>query len=136
MSIKEFLANAPDHPQEIAVRDAIISLKRIGALDEHEKLTMLDLNSISPNKIIDWFGVNDPLSGFGKLILGESHIKKGNITKGTSLIKDGWITADLNRNDMKYFRKKFKNILNSSDYIKRADYLAYENKYWLSLIHI
>ena len=41
MSIKEFLANAPDQPQEIAVRDAIISLKRIGALDEHEKLTML-----------------------------------------------------------------------------------------------
>ena len=31
---------------------------------------------------------------------------------------------------MKFFRKKFKNILNSNDYIKRADYLAYENKYW------
>jgi HrpA-like RNA helicase len=41
MSIKTFLANAPDQPQEIAVRDAIISLKRIGALDEDEKLTML-----------------------------------------------------------------------------------------------
>ncbi len=31
---------------------------------------------------------------------------------------------------MKFFRKKFKKILNSKDYIKRADYLAYENKYW------
>eukprot|EP00943_MAST-04B_sp_MAST-4B-sp1_P006597 g6597.t1 len=41
MSIKTFLANAPDQPQEIAVRDAIISLKRIGALDEDENLTML-----------------------------------------------------------------------------------------------
>ena len=30
---------------------------------------------------------------------------------------------------MKFFRKKFKKILNSSDYIKRADYLSYENKY-------
>ena len=31
---------------------------------------------------------------------------------------------------MKFFRKKFKKVLNSSDYIKRADYLAYESKYW------
>ena len=31
---------------------------------------------------------------------------------------------------MKFFRKKFKKILDSNDYIKRADYLAYESKYW------
>jgi soluble lytic murein transglycosylase len=31
---------------------------------------------------------------------------------------------------MKHFRKKYKKYLNSSDYIKRADYLAWENKYW------
>ena len=52
------------------------------------------------------------------------------LSEGNKLIKEGWITADLSRNDMKFFRKKFKNILNSNDYIKRADYLAYENKYW------
>ena len=50
--------------------------------------------------------------------------------KGKELIKDGWITADLTRSEMKFYSKKFKKILNSSDYIKRADYLAYENKYW------
>ena len=31
---------------------------------------------------------------------------------------------------MKFFRKKFKKYLNASDYIKRADHLAWENKYW------
>ena len=36
MSIQEFLANAPEEPQEIAVRDAIIALKRIGALNKDE----------------------------------------------------------------------------------------------------
>ena len=55
---------------------------------------------------------------------------KGNIDKGNSLIKDGWITADLSRSDMKFFRKKYKKYLNANDYIKRADYLAWENKYW------
>ena len=70
-----------------------------------------------------------PLSGFGKLVLGEALMNQGD-RKGKDLIKSGWINADLSRSEMKIFRKKFKKILNSSDYIKRADYLSYENKYW------
>ena len=101
-------------------------ISRIKYLAEHR----LSTDKISPKKIIDWFGPNEPLSGFGKLILGESFIKTGNKDKGTLLIKDGWITADLNRSNMKLFRKKYKKYLNASDYIKRADYLAWENKYW------
>ena len=101
-------------------------INRIRYLAEHK----LSTDKISPKKIIDWFGVNQPLSGFGKLILGESFIKRGDIQKGTSLIKDGWITADLSRSEMKFFRKRFKKFLNVDDYIKRADYLAWENKYW------
>jgi soluble lytic murein transglycosylase len=101
-------------------------INRIRYLAEHK----LSTDKISPKKIIDWFGLNEPLSGFGKLILGESHIKRGNIEKGKILIKDGWITADLNRSNMKYFRKKYKKYLNANDYVKRADYLAWENKYW------
>ena len=70
------------------------------------------------------------MSGFGKLILGESFIKRDEIKKGISLIKDGWITADLSRSEMKFFRKKYKKYLDADDYIKRADYLAWEGKYW------
>ena len=101
-------------------------ISRIKYLAEHK----LSTARISPKKIINWFGPNDPLSGYGKLILGESFIMSGNVDKGISLIKDGWITADLSRANMKHFRKKYKKYLNSSDYIKRADYLAWENKYW------
>jgi len=101
-------------------------INRIRYLAEHK----LSTNKISPRKIIAWFGPNKPFSGFGKLILGESFIKVGNIQKGISLIKDGWITADLNRSNMKFFRKKYRKYLNASDYIKRADYLAWENKHW------
>jgi len=101
-------------------------INRIKYLAEHKMST----TKISPKKIIDWFGSNDPFSGYGKLILGESFIMTGNVLKGINLIKDGWITADLSRADMKHFRKKYKKYLNSNDYIKRADYLAWENKYW------
>jgi len=101
-------------------------INRVRYLAEHK----LSTNKISPKKIIDWFGPSEPLSGFGKLILGESHIKNGDIEKGISLIKIGWITADLSRSNMKFFRKKFKRYLNADDYIKRADHLAWENKYW------
>ena len=99
---------------------------RIKYLAEHK----ISTDKISPKKIIDWFGSEEPLSGFGKIILGESYIKNGNIKKGTSLIKDGWITADLSRSTMKFFRTKYKKYLNADDYIKRADFLAWEGKYW------
>ena len=101
-------------------------INRIRYLAEHK----LSTDKISPKKIIDWFGLNEPLSGYGKLILGESFIKSGNKEKGISLIKDGWITAELSRSNMKYFRSKYKKYLKSSDYVKRADYLSWENKYW------
>jgi soluble lytic murein transglycosylase len=101
-------------------------INRIRYLAEHK----LSTDKISPKKIINWFDSSEPLSGFGKLILGESFIKTGEIEKGTSLIKDGWITADLNRSNMKFFRKKYKKYLNANDYIKRADYLSWEGKSW------
>ncbi|WP_415304700.1 transglycosylase SLT domain-containing protein [Candidatus Pelagibacter sp. Uisw_090] len=111
-----FIKNNEDYPR----------ISRIKYLAEHK----LSTDRISPKKIIDWFGSDEPLSGFGMLILGESHIQTGEIKKGISLIKEGWITAELSRSNMKYFRSKYKKYLNSSDYIKRADYLAWENKHW------
>ena len=43
-----------------------------------------DSKKISPKKIIDWYGSTKPLSGFGKMILGESHIMTGNKEKVNS----------------------------------------------------
>ena len=99
---------------------------RLKYLAEHK----LSTAKISPKKIINWFAGKEPLSGYGKMILGESFILNGDKSKGTILIKNGWITADLSRNELKYFRKKYKKYLNADDYIKRADYLAWNNKYW------
>ena len=101
-------------------------LGRIKYLAEHK----LSNEKITPGKIIDWFRDEEPLSGYGKMILGESYILTGQIEQGKKLIKEGWITADLSKTELSLFRKKFKNYLNAEDYIQRADYLAWENKYW------
>ncbi len=101
-------------------------IDRIRYLAEHK----LSTESVSPKKIINWFEVKGPLSGYGKMILGESFILVGEKNKGRKLIKEGWITADLSKNELKYFRKKFKKYLNANDYIKRADYLAWNGDRW------
>ena len=90
----------------------------------------LSTKKISPKKIINWFDGEEPLSGYGKLILGESLIATGQINRGANLIKKGWITAELSKSDLRFFRKKYKKYLNKKDYINRAEYLAWENKYW------
>ncbi len=113
---KTFIDKNKDYPR----------LGRIKYLAEHK----LSTDTISPKKIIDWFDVDEPLSGFGKMILGESIILNGNLQKGVSYIKEGWITAELNKSELRFYRKKFKKYLNADDYIKRADYLAWNNKYW------
>ena len=99
---------------------------RVKYLSEHK----LSTDKISPKKIIDTFASSKPLSGFGKMILGESYILTNNSEKGIRLIKEGWITAELTKSELRFYRKKYKKYLNSEDYIKRADYLAWNSKYW------
>ena len=113
---KSFIDNNKDYPR----------IGRIKYLAEHKLTT----EKVSPKKIINLFASSDPLSGFGRLILGESFILKGNKEIGVKFIKDGWITAELTKSELRFYRKKFKSYLNADDYIKRADYLAWNNKYW------
>ncbi len=113
---KRFIERVKDYPR----------FDRIKYLGEHK----INLQNYSPTEIIKWFQSNEPLSGYGKMMLGESLIKTGKSGDGIRLIKEGFISADLNTNNLKYFRKKFKNILDTSDYINRADYYAWEGKHW------
>ena len=113
---KEFIEKNKNYPR----------IERIKYLAEHKMSTQI----LSPKDIINWFGNKKPLSGFGTMVLGESLILTGNKSGGINLIKEGWITADLSKSDLKFLRKKYKKYLNSDDNIKRADYLAWENKYW------
>ena len=99
---------------------------RIKYLSEHK----LSTDTVSPKKIVQWYGETEPLSGFGKMVLGESYILTGNKEKGIKLIKNGWVNAELTKSELRFFRKKYKKYLVAEDYVKRADYLAWNNKYW------
>ena len=111
-----FIDKNPNYPR----------INRLKYLAEHK----INLNANSPNTVIGWFDSSPPFSGFGKIKLGESYLLKGDIEKGSSLIKEGWVNASLSSKDLRYLNKKYKKILNSSDHIKRAEYMAWEYKYW------
>ena len=113
---KQFIERVKKYPR----------LDRIKYLAEHK----ISMHNQSANEIINWFNKHKPLSGFGEMILGHAYISNGKKNDGINFIKKGFIRADLSKNDLKYFRKKFKKYLTIKDYIKRADYLAWENKYW------
>ena len=112
----KFIDENPDYPR----------INRLKYLAEHK----INLNSTSANNVIRWFSFNPPLSGYGKIKLAESYLLKGNIFEGTRLLKEGWITSALSSKDLRYLNKKYKKILNTSDHIKRADFMAWEYKYW------
>jgi len=102
---------------------------RIGRL-RYKAEHKIILENTSAKSVINWFDDSKPLSGTGKIKLGEAYLKIGEIALGTNLVKSGWIKADLSKRDVRYYRKKFRKILTTQDHIKRADYLAWNNQYW------
>jgi len=111
-----FINNNPYYPR----------INRLKYLAEHK----INLKTVSPSVVIKWLNEEEPLSDFGKIKLGEILISKGNLEKGSKLIKEGWIKAKLSKRDLKYLRKKYKKIITVSDNIKRVDWHAWEGKHW------
>jgi|ETNmetMinimDraft_8_1059916.scaffolds.fasta_scaffold00772_2 soluble lytic murein transglycosylase len=119
-------ANFYDYLNFININPNYPRINRLRYLLEHK----INTKTISDNRVIKLFDEKEPFSGYGKLMLGQSYLSEGNHEKGISLIKNGWITARLSKKDLKYLKKKLKKYLNIEDHIKRADWLAWENKYW------
>ena len=101
-------------------------INRLKYLAEHK----IYLRNNSPTSIINWFEKNPPVSGMGKIKLAEAYLEQGNTEEISDLIKDGWKTAEIRKNDLSYYRAKFKKFLTQDDHIRRASYLAWQSKYW------
>ena len=119
-------ANFYDYINFINLNSNYPRINRLRYLSEHKITT----KTISEKRVIKLFEGKEPFSGYGKLMLGQSYLSEGKYEKGISLIKSGWITARLSKRDLKFLRKKLKKYLNTEDHIKRADWFAWENKYW------
>ena len=113
---QKFITRNNDYPR----------IGRLQYLAEHK----IYLKNNSSTSIINWFQNYPPVSGMGKIKLAEAYLEQGKNDQVLTLIKDGWINAEIRKNDLNYYRAKFKKFLTVDDHIKRADYLAWETKYW------
>jgi soluble lytic murein transglycosylase len=119
-------ASFNDYKNFIEQHETYPRINRIKYLAE----TKIYLKNNSPTSVINWFDRHPPLGGIGKIKLAEAYLEQKKFDKVEKLIKDGWITADIPKNDLGYYRAKFKKFLTTDDHIKRADHLAWERKYW------
>ena len=99
-------ASFNDYKKFIQSNENYPRIGRVKYLAEHK----LSTEKLSPKKIIEWFGSSEPLSGFGKMILGESFILINELEKGKKQIKEGWITAELSKSELRFYRKNSRNI--------------------------
>jgi soluble lytic murein transglycosylase len=113
---KKFIEQNKDYPR----------INRIRYLAEEK----IYLRNNSPTSVISWFEKYPPLGGLGKIKLAEAYLEQGKNEQVKELVKDGWVTATIRKNDLSYYRAKFKKFIDSDDHIKRADHLAWERKYW------
>ena len=102
---------------------------RIGRLQYLAEQKII-LKNTTPKSVINWFEQFPPVSGMGKLKLAEAYLQQNKTANIRDLIREGWVDAALNRGQLKFYRKKFKKFLSEEDYIKRAEYLSWERKYW------
>ena len=102
---------------------------RIGRLQYLAEQKII-LKNTTPKSVINWFDQYPPVSGMGKLKLAEAYLQQNKTANIRDLIREGWVDAALNRGQLKFYRKKFKKFLSEEDYIKRAEYLSWERKYW------
>ena len=115
-----------DYKKFIEQHEEYPRINRIKYLAE----TKVYLRNNSPTSIINWFDRHPPLGGIGKIKLAEAYLEQGKKDLVKNLIKEGWVTAQIPKNDLGYYRAKFKKYLTPEDHIKRADHLAWELKYW------
>ena len=113
---RKFINQNPEWPR----------INRLRYLAEHK----INFKEVKPKEVIKFFDKQDPLSGYGKIKLGEAFLTKGEKDKAHDLIADGFKTANLNSIEHRYLNKKFRNLLTKEDYIERAKYLAWEQDFY------
>ena len=102
-----FISKNPNYPR----------INRLRYLAEHKII----LKNATPTEIVNWFNEQEPLSGIGQIKLGEAYLVLGQNAQGIGLIKSGWTTAKLSSGDLKFYRKKFKNFIKTSDHLNSDD---------------
>jgi soluble lytic murein transglycosylase len=86
--------------------------------------------AVSDHEIISFFSRDKPLTGWGELQFGQALYQQGKKESGIKMLRQGFITATLSSDQMRRLVKAYKNILTQQDFLQRASYLAWNNRYW------
>ena len=54
----------------------------------------------SPTSIINWFEKYVAIRNLGKIKLAEAYLEQGKLDKAKELVKDGWVNAEIRKNDL------------------------------------
>ncbi len=111
--ISAFLASNPDWP----ARDTLYARaeKAMGP-------------TMEPHSVVACFASRDPVTGLGKMRLGEALMATGSTARGKALIQQGWIESSFEPNDELDIISRHGDILTPDIDAQRIDHLLWRNE--------
>ncbi len=86
------------------------------------------IQNITPEKIDDVYGDDQPISGVGRIVLARWHVGEGNMDTASELIKQVWHLAVLSRAQEDRVLSEFSDFLDATDHRIRARRLYYQGR--------
>ena len=113
-TLDHVVQNLADWPREVRVR----------AKAEDE----LFAKRMPSDRVISWFGGEEPVSGEGRIALARAHFARGDEANGLKYLRLGWREAKLTRDTQRQTYKEFASKLTPADHAARADHLLWQGK--------
>jgi soluble lytic murein transglycosylase len=110
--IDSFLKDNPDWPD----RDTLFA--------RAEKAMAPNMDA---RAVVTWFGDREPVSGIGRVRLGEAYIATGNVTRGRELVQKAWIDSSFDPDQEFQIVQKHGDILTPDVDRERLDHLLWHN---------
>jgi len=84
--------------------------------------------TMDPRAIVAWFGSRDPVSGIGKIRLGEALLATGNTARGNALVQQGWMESSFDPNQEVEIIVRDGAVLTPDIDAQRLDHLLWRNE--------
>lgn len=82
-------------------------------------------SGLSPALIVAWFEDREPVTGEGRIALGESLIALGREDEGAEQIRTAWRTQSLRLSNQRDVLREHDNLLTNDDHAARVDFLLW-----------
>jgi len=113
-TLDHVVQNLSDWPREVTVR----------AKAEDELLA----KRMPSDRVISWFGEDEPVSGEGRIALARAYFIRGDEANGLKYLRLGWRESKLTRDVQRTVFKEFQSKLTPADHAARADHLIWQGR--------